>query len=66
MVDSFYPNTSNAVEGLGPESDGPDRRSVGGFFRRALGRGDRNNRNQGGGNLDTFEFITPFRIDEYR
>ncbi|KAH8118382.1 hypothetical protein DFH11DRAFT_1567050 [Phellopilus nigrolimitatus] len=66
MVDSFYPATNIDMEGLGPEAVGPDRRGVGGFFRRALGRTEKNNQGQRGGNADTYEFITPFRIDEYR
>ncbi|KAI5123427.1 hypothetical protein M0805_006132 [Coniferiporia weirii] len=65
MVDSFYPQVANGREGLGMEADVPGRKGVGGFFKRALGRGERNQA-QRGGNADTYEFITPFRIDEYR
>ncbi|EJD01402.1 uncharacterized protein FOMMEDRAFT_89176 [Fomitiporia mediterranea MF3/22] len=66
MVDTFYPASTDGLEGIGPEPAGPDRRGVGGFFRRALGRGNRESQNQRGGNAERFEFITPFRIDEYR
>lgn len=62
IADSIYPAV-NASDGLN-ESAGSDRLKVGNFFRRALGRGDRNSRR--GGNADTYEFITPFRVDEYQ
>lgn len=64
VVDMIYPPTSEHMEGLGPEASAPERHRMGNFFRRALGRGDRNS-GQRGGNDDSYEFITPFRIDEY-
>ena len=64
MVDSLYPQSPNA-SGLGVEFNGPDRRGVSGLFKRVLGRDKNHSQNQRGGNADVFEFITPFRVDEY-
>lgn len=63
-IDMIYPPTTEHMEGFGPEMATPDRHRVGNFFRRALGRGDRNT-GQRGGNDESFDIITPFRIDEY-
>ena len=64
MVDGFYPAEDHDL-GPGPEAVAPDRLRVGGLFKKAFGRGDKNAMKNGrGGNADTYEFITPFRLDE--
>lgn len=65
MVDGFYPADPSSVEGLGPEMTAPIR--VGGLFKRAFGRNQKNSTTNSarGGNADTYEFITPFRMDEW-
>ncbi len=67
MVDGFYPADLSNAEGLGPETMAPDRIRVGGLFKRAFGRNQKNSTTNTarGGNADTFEFITPFRMDEW-
>ena len=64
MVDTFYPQTNNTVGDVLGAADEPEKRGMGDIFRRALGR-ERRKHGQSGGNADTYEFITPFRIDEY-
>lgn len=65
MVDDFYPQKNNSGGDVIGGEEEPERRGVGGLFRRALGR-ERRKHGQSSGNADTYEYITPFRIDEYR
>ncbi|OCB87862.1 hypothetical protein A7U60_g4996 [Sanghuangporus baumii] len=63
-IDSLYPVDS--LEGVAPEFDFPNKGGVGKFFKRVVGRASReSSHNQRGGNVERFEYITPFRIDEY-
>ncbi|KAF8639794.1 hypothetical protein AX17_001053 [Amanita inopinata Kibby_2008] len=55
MIETCYPDM-NADNG-----DDPERRSVGGLFRRVIGR---NNRRRGG-NEDTYDLVTPFVTNEW-
>ena len=68
MVDGFYPSEPVESSVLGEEAMAPDRMRMGtGFIRRAFGIGGRSGRDSRGGNAnqDTFEYITPYRLDEY-
>ncbi|KAL5488011.1 hypothetical protein ACEPAI_6119 [Sanghuangporus weigelae] len=63
-IDSLYP--ADSLEGVAPEFDYPNKGGVGKFFKRVVGRASReSSHNQRGGNVERFEYITPFRIDEY-
>ncbi|KAL5527430.1 hypothetical protein ACEPAG_6221 [Sanghuangporus baumii] len=63
-IDSLYP--ADSLEGVAPEIDFPNKGGVGKFFKRVVGRASReSSHNQRGGNVERFEYITPFRIDEY-
>lgn len=63
-IDTLYP--ADSVEGVAPEFDFPHRGGVGKFFKRVVGRGSReSSHTQRGGNVERFEYITPFRLDEY-
>lgn len=59
-VDTCYPAEREVVSG----EDVPDRRSLGGVFRRVIGRGDRPSRGRGG-NEELYEFVTPFMANEW-
>jgi len=60
MLQQCYPSTD---EGL---PDGPEKSSsVGGLFKRVIGRSNKQNKKRGGGNEDTYELVTPFVPDEW-
>lgn len=61
MYDACYPPSPHEASLYPPETPN----SVGGLFKRVIGRGNRNNKKARGTNEDTFEFITPFRPDEW-
>jgi hypothetical protein len=67
MVDGFYPSDPTESSVIGDEVPLPERRMGTGFIRRAFGFGGRSGRESRGGNAnqDTFEYITPYRLDEY-
>ncbi|KAF5388009.1 hypothetical protein D9615_000540 [Tricholomella constricta] len=56
MIKTCYPTEDVA-------QDPTERHSVGGLFKRVMGRSNKSNR--GGGNEDTYELVTPFVPDEW-
>ena len=60
MVDLCYPSEpeSGGIEG----SDTMERRTVGGLFKRVIGRKGNKGR---GVNEDTYDLVTPFVPDEW-
>jgi hypothetical protein len=58
MVNTCYPSRGEDV-GL----EAPDRNTVGGLFKRVIGRKDK--KGKGKSNNETYEFITPFVPDEW-
>jgi hypothetical protein len=62
MVDLCYPSEpeSGGMEG----SDPAERRTVGGLFKRVIGRHKNGNKGRGG-NEDTYDLVTPFVPDEW-
>lgn len=66
MVDGYYPNDHDAIAVLGPEAGGERSRIGPGFIKKVFGKGGKKTQDKGrGGNADTYEFITPFRLDGY-
>ena len=62
MVDGLNPQDHNGtVHVLGPEA-GVERR---GFIKKALGLGKTSRDKSRGGNADTYDLITPFRLDNW-
>ena len=59
MVQTCYP--SPAEDDL---QNFPERSSVGGLFKRVIGRNN-NRSSRTGGNEDTYELVTPFLPDEW-
>ncbi|KAF8897684.1 hypothetical protein BD779DRAFT_1432134 [Infundibulicybe gibba] len=58
MVETCYP--------MDVSSEPQERGSVGGLFKRVIGRGNKNaKKSRGGGNADTYELVTPFVLDEW-
>ncbi|KAJ6515732.1 hypothetical protein C8R45DRAFT_810067 [Mycena sanguinolenta] len=60
MVELCYPQMAE------PAEDDEERSRVGGLFKKVIGRGGRKDKSKkgGGGNLDTYELVTPFVLDE--
>lgn len=56
MVNTYYPAEPDTSEGDGHRSE-----SISDRLRSFIGRGNRGNRQ--GGNLETFEFVSPFILD---
>jgi hypothetical protein len=56
MVDSCYPH-----ERSDDASNGPERTTVSGLFKRVIGRGN----NRRGVNEDTYELVTPFVSEDW-
>ncbi|KAJ7276554.1 hypothetical protein B0H12DRAFT_1085921 [Mycena haematopus] len=60
MVETCYPQMTE------PGEDDGERSRVGGLFKKVIGRGGRKDRSKkGGGNLDTYELVTPFVLDDW-
>lgn len=57
MLDTCYGSET-------PTSSSSER-TVGGLFKKVIGRGNRNNRKGRSGNEDTYELVTPFVPDQW-
>lgn len=57
MMQTCYPQES--------PSETPERNSMGGLFKRVIGRKNNSTKPQRGGNEDTYELVTPFVQDEW-
>ena len=47
------------------EPPSPEKKSMGGLFKRVIGRGPKNNGKVRGLNEDTYELVTPFVAEEW-
>jgi hypothetical protein len=59
-VESCYP----AEREVARVEDGSDKRSLGGVFKKVIGRGNKQSRGRGG-NEEVYEFVTPFMANEW-
>lgn len=60
MMDSCYPSLDRMDSG-----EQSDRSGMGKLFRKAIGRGNKNNKHGRRTNEDTYELVTPFVPDEW-
>ncbi|KAJ7590865.1 hypothetical protein C8J56DRAFT_781370, partial [Mycena floridula] len=58
MVDTCYPGSDTTPSGS-------SERSVGGLFKKVIGRGNKNNKKGRSGNEDTYDLVTPFVPDQW-
>ncbi|RXW21946.1 hypothetical protein EST38_g3901 [Candolleomyces aberdarensis] len=59
MVQTCYPNTEE------PSNEAQEKTTVGGLFKRVIGRGNNKKKTGKTNNEETYEYITPFVPDEW-